>query len=78
MQANDGVWRVSELQKEVAHLKQELHKRRLAAQQAADDLTQLQVSACLSVSSYSECGALFVMYSTGGYLVVFWCLCIVR
>lgn len=45
MQANDGMWRVSELQKEVAHLKQELHKRRLAAHQAADDLSQLQVSA---------------------------------
>lgn len=44
LQANDGVRRVSELQKEVAHLKQELHSCRLAAVQAAKDRSQLQVS----------------------------------
>ena len=45
LQANDGIRRVSELQKEVTHLKQELHMGRLAAVQAADALSQLQVSA---------------------------------
>ncbi|KAL3143209.1 hypothetical protein ABBQ38_002063 [Trebouxia sp. C0009 RCD-2024] len=40
--ATDGVRRVSELQKEVAHLKQQLHSCRLAAVQAAEDMSQLQ------------------------------------
>lgn len=43
-QANDGVRRVSELQKEVAHHKQELHKSKLDAAQAANDMAELQVS----------------------------------
>ena len=43
MQATDGVRRVSELQKEVAHCKHQLHANKLAAQQSTDSLTQLQV-----------------------------------
>jgi len=46
LQANDGVRRVSALQKEVAHCKQELQSCQQAAHQAANNMTDLQVSHC--------------------------------
>lgn len=46
VQANDGVRRVSELQKEVSHCKQELQACKLAAHQAATNIAALQVSCC--------------------------------
>ena len=46
LQANDGVRRVSELQKEVAHCKQELQACQQAAHQAANNMADLQVPHC--------------------------------
>ncbi len=46
LQANDGVRRVSELQKEVAHCKQELQSCQQAAHQAANNMADLQVPHC--------------------------------
>ena len=43
LQASDGVRRVSELQKELAHSKQQLHDRKLTAHDAAESMAQLQV-----------------------------------
>jgi hypothetical protein len=46
LQANDGVRRVSALQKEVAHCKQELQSCQQATHQAANNMADLQVSHC--------------------------------
>jgi multidrug resistance efflux pump len=46
LQANDGVRRVSELQKEVAHCKQERQSCQHAAHQAANNVADLQVPCC--------------------------------
>ena len=47
LQANDCVRRVSELQKEVLHCKQELHACRLAAQHTANHVAHVQVASCM-------------------------------
>ncbi len=46
LQANDGVRRVSELQKEVAHCKQERQSCQHTAHQAANNMADLQVPPC--------------------------------
>ena len=67
-QANDGVQRVSELQKEVAHLKQQLHKGQLAAAQAAQDTSTLQVG-CTHTSTTQSWTHHAAFVPKGGCLV---------